>query len=235
MNTNKNQGMLVIGGVVVAAVVVLVVAIAISGNANASSIDYSALNPSRNADGAFVIGDPNAPITLVEFADFGCPHCQTYHTNIQRFINEFVVTGQARLEYRMFVSAGGQTSEFVHQIAECIDDAQPGAFWDAYDRFYVLAKTGRYFLDDTPRTVVQELGLSYTEVLQCSSDATQGRTDVQFGQNRGVNGTPAIMVRYGDGDAQWINFGGTNYERGAVPYDVIAQVVRAAQTTTASS
>jgi protein-disulfide isomerase len=228
MNAKKQQ-LLIIGGVVVAAVVLLIAAIAVSGNANVVALDYSTMSPTRTDDGAFIIGDPDAPITLIEFADFGCPHCQSYHPTIQRYIQEFVATNQSRFEYRFFPTAGGQTSVFTGQIAECIDEAQPGLFWQAYDKFFALAKAGRYFLDDASRSVVQELGLSYSEVLNCSTEADQVNVDVNFGTQRGVNGTPALMVRYGNGPAQWISFGGSTYDRGSVPFDVLAQVVAQAQ------
>jgi protein-disulfide isomerase len=228
-----NQG-LIIGGVVAAAVIAAVVLILLSGNTNTQTIDYASLNPTRNAEGAFVIGDPNAPITLVEFADFGCPHCQTYHSTIQTFITEQVVTGRARFEYRIYPTAGGQTSVFTGKISECIDDASPGAFWNAYDQFFDLAKTGRYFEDGAARTVVQSLGLSYSDIIACSETANQVTVDMNFGNSKGVQGTPAVMVRYGDGDANWITFGGTTYNRGSVTYDVLAAVVEQANTGTIS-
>src|SRR5215207_4842489 len=36
------------------------------------------LHRERLSDGGFIIGDPDAPITIVEFADWACPHCQDY-------------------------------------------------------------------------------------------------------------------------------------------------------------
>ncbi len=225
MNAKKNQQLLVVGGVIIVAVVLLVAAIAISGNANVATVDYSTMNPTRTEDGAFIIGNPDAPITLVEFADWGCPHCMTYHTEMQRFVTEFVATGQARFEFRIFPTAGGQQTVFAGQIAECVDDAQPGGFWTLYDKLFELSKTGRYFTDNGIRSAVQEMGLNYSEILSCSQNSTQVQTDVQFGSSRGVNGTPAVMVRYDNGPAQWISYGGTTYDRGSVPFEVIAAVV----------
>ena len=66
----------------------------------AAQEDYFALfadiPQSRTEDGAFVLGDPDAPVTIVEFADFMCPHCQAYQTTVNRFIEQYVATGQAK-------------------------------------------------------------------------------------------------------------------------------------------
>ena len=49
-----------------------------------------------------------------------------------------------------------------------------------------------------------------------------------MGQQAGVTGTPAIMIRYKDGPLQWITIGGQTLNRGGVPYSTLAQVVQAA-------
>ncbi|MFN8530737.1 MAG: thioredoxin domain-containing protein [Anaerolineae bacterium] len=221
----RQQGLFIVIGIVVVAAIILVVAIVLSGGSSTQTIDFAALNPTRTSDGAFIIGDPDAPITLIEFADFGCPHCQEYLDTMHRFIQDYVVTGQARFEFRMFPTAGGQQTVFAGAIAECVDEAQPGAFWQMYDKLFGLAMAGRYFTDDGIRGVVQSLGLNYTDILSCSSSADQLTKDMAYGQSQSVSGTPAVMVRYGDGPAQWISVGGTTYDRGAVSFDVISAAV----------
>ena len=37
--------------------------------------DYAGLSTFRRADGGFVLGEPDAPVTIVAFEDFFCPHC----------------------------------------------------------------------------------------------------------------------------------------------------------------
>jgi hypothetical protein len=80
------------------------------------------------------------------------------------------------------------------------------------------------------RDLAQRLGISsYSDLLTCTQEANQVNVDVNFGRNAGVQGTPAVMVRYDDGEAQWITFGGTTYNRANVPYSVLAQVVENAE------
>jgi hypothetical protein len=52
---------------------------------------------------------------------------------------------------------------------------------------------------------------------------------VNFGASNGVSGTPAVMMRVGDGPAQWINYNGVTYNRGSVSFDVLAAVINSYQ------
>jgi protein-disulfide isomerase len=227
MNPKQKQLYIVIAVVVVAIVAVGVV-IAVSGPTGPGDIDYTGVASNRASDGAFVLGNPDAPVTIIEFADFACPHCQAYEPEIVRFIKDFVLTDRARFEFRMFgTNAGGQRTIFAGQLAECIDEAEPGAFWEVHDVLFELGRNpGAYQADDMGRVVAQRVDAgSYTELLTCSGDADQITTDMDFGREMGVNGTPAVMVRYNNGPAQWITYNGTTYDRGGVPYDVLAAVV----------
>jgi protein-disulfide isomerase len=220
----QQRQVIIIIAVVAVVAVVAVAAIALSGQVASSNINYSEIPQSRTGDGAFVLGDPNAPITIIEFADFGCPHCQSYHSTMTSFIEQFVTTGQAKFEYRSFPTAGGPLTEFASKVQECADEQRPGAYWDAYKLYYDLALTAR-FNEDAHRTVANQLGLNYSDILQCTAEANQVRTDVNFGVQNGVSGTPAVMMRVGDGAAQWISYNGTTYNRGSVPLDVLTAVV----------
>ena len=63
---------------------------------------YADLQKSRTDDGGFVLGNPEAPVKIIEFSDFLCASCQNYEPVISSFIREFVVSGQAQFEYRIF-------------------------------------------------------------------------------------------------------------------------------------
>lgn len=225
---NPQRQLLILGGIIAAAIVVIGIAIALSGNRPVADIDFSAIPQSRGEDGAFILGDPNAPVTIVEFADFACPHCQDYHATISEFIKQYVMTGKARFEYRVFPTTGGETSRFTGQLLECAEEQRPGAFWESYRTFYDLAMNSLYN-QDVGRVAAQRMGLNYSQLLECSNSATQVQTDIAYGRNREVTGTPAMMVRYGDGDAQWISYNGTTYSRGDVPLGVLGAVVDSAQ------
>lgn len=229
-NDKKQQQMtILVVGIVVVAIAVALVAILVANNSGpvATPGAYDGIPMSRQPDGGFVLGDPEAPVTVVEFADFACPHCQTYHETAKQFIEEFVVTGQARFEYRMFPVVDPTFSTYTAQLVECADTLRPGAFWEAHDIMFELGSRGR-FNNDTARTLAERMGLNHGELVSCASDAEQVLIDQQFGIDMGIQSTPSIMIRFGDGDPQFINVGNQAFTRGPVPYGVLQQVVAAA-------
>lgn len=226
MNPKKRQQVIIISSIVVVAVIAAIVLILASGQTTASEVDFASLPQSRTEDGGYVLGNPDAPVTIVEFADFACPHCQQYRHTMDQFIREQVATGNARFEFRFFPTTGGAMTEFAGRVAQCAEEQQEGAFWEAYDVFFQLAESGQYN-DQMGRTVSDRLELDYSQILNCTSTATQPATDLALGRRVGVTGTPAVLVRYGDAEPTYINIGGRTYNSGGVPYDVLAQVVQA--------
>lgn len=193
-----------------------------------TAIDYSEIPQSRTEDGAFILGDPDAPITIVEFADFMCPHCQNYHSTVQEIINTYVATGEARFEYRFFPVVDPNLSPLTARMAECADILNPGSFWQAHDVLYGI--TTLQFDSLTPFTFAARTGIDYDEMVACvGSDANQVAIDVEVGQTAGVSGTPSIMVRYGDGDLEDIEIDGETVPRSSVPFELLAQVIEEAQ------
>lgn len=181
----------------------------------------------RAPDGAFVLGNPAAPITLVVFSDFVCPHCITYESTIQEFIRQFVARGQAKLEYRMFPTAGGDLTRFAGQIAECADEAHPGLFWEVRDFLDDLARTEQYS-QDLGQRIANEFALNYAELLSCSTVAQQVTTDVAFGRDQDITGTPAVRVRYGDEDAEIIVVNGMHVQSGGPSLGTLVEMMEMA-------
>ena len=49
----------------------------------------------------FIIGDENAPITIIEYASMSCSHCADFHTNtLPDLKTEFIDTGKVRMVFR---------------------------------------------------------------------------------------------------------------------------------------
>lgn len=157
----KNKAKFVIVGIIAAAVVIAVIAITISAtgfNPNALEIDYSDLPQERLADGGFVVGDPNAPVTIVLFEDFLCPHCQSYQSEVKQFIQDNVKIGLARLEFRMMSTSSGM-NPLLFQLAECSETLRPGVFWPAHDLLFDMASRGGAWTAATRFCQPHELGL----------------------------------------------------------------------------
>jgi len=61
---------------------------------------------SAEDDGGYkeiVVGDPNAPVTIIEYASLTCGHCAKFHMEtLPELQKEFIDTGKAKLVYRDF-------------------------------------------------------------------------------------------------------------------------------------
>ena len=58
----------------------------------------SAAEPGEQA-----MGDPNAPVTVIEYASLTCPHCAQFHTEVLPDLKErYIATGKVRMIYRDF-------------------------------------------------------------------------------------------------------------------------------------
>jgi protein-disulfide isomerase len=195
----QQQQLYIVGGIVVVAVVIALIAIVISSNSRlAADTDRLAEIPtSFTSDGAPVLGNPDAPITIVEFADFLCPACQQYKPTIDEFIEKHVMTGEAKLEYRTLITAGGETTRYAAQLAECAERQREGGFWEAYEVLYELAG-GRRLNMDVAQSLSDRLNLDRGQLISCSRTARQVVTDEQLARSLGASSTPTVMVRYGD-------------------------------------
>lgn len=192
-----------------------------SGAVTGAKFDYSQMQASRTEDGGFLLGDPNAPVTVVEFADFQCPHCQDYTAVSEQVIRELVMTGKANFEYRLFPTV--DRAAFTPRLVECAAQDDPAQFWAAHDLMFDLNKRG--WSQDSSQEFARTLGLNYNDLIACIDSAEQWRTDVAVGQASQVTGTPAIRLRI-DGQLQPI---GPNYVSGGPSFAVIAAAVEAFQ------
>lgn len=187
---------------------------------------YEGIPFGRTADGAFVLGSPDAPITLVEFADFMCPHCQDYHSTITQFIAQYVKTGLARFEYRLYPIVHPTYSVYTAQLAECVEEQLSGGFWPAGDILYGLATAGQIG-PDTSNVLGDALGISAEKLDACIETAVQYETDLGVGESMGVSGTPTTLIRNAAGELGWAYFNEQPMNRGGLPLAALEAIVTA--------
>lgn len=200
---SNQRTLLIVGAVIVIAVVVAVAFVVLSSQSSLSSqsMAYGQIPQGRQPDGGFVLGPEDAPITIVAFEDFLCPHCQRYKPTIDKLISEYVATGLARFEYRFTPVVDATYSPLTAKFAECADTLRPGSFWQAHDVMFELASASRYN-DSSSRAFAERMGLSYTQLLECAEDARQVDIDLQLADQLGVAGTPSVYVRYNNSPPQ---------------------------------
>ncbi len=117
-------------GVVLAAAAVVTVFIAVQ----AFSGDDAKVPPRVATGEGRVLGDLNAPVTVVEYADFQCPVCKRAASTIVSQIEEdYVLDGRVNIEFRMFPFLG-QESWAAAQAAEAA--REQGKFWEYHDALF---------------------------------------------------------------------------------------------------
>ena len=175
---------------------------------------YAGLTSFRRADGGFVLGDRDAALAVVAFEDFLCPHCQSYQSTVQAFIDEFVRSGQAQFEFRFYPLVDPQHSTALATLAECVGAQDLGKFWDAHDLLFGFAGSGN--LDAVAARLANLLDLDAAALEACQSRAVQFLIDTQVGQSALVAGTPAMRAREAGGRLEAIFIGDTAQQRGGL-------------------
>ena len=138
-----------------------------------------------------VQGPDNAPVTLLEYGDYECPHCGRMHPVLQRVQRYFGLS--LRVAYRHFLLTE------IHQHAEAAAETAEfagfyGRFWEAHDMLFenqdrlglplFLAIVGYFGLS--------EQGLR--DALAHGTFADKVRRDFLSGVRSGVNGTPTFFI-----------------------------------------
>ncbi len=145
-----------------------------------------------------VLGDPNAPITLIEYASLTCPHCANFHAAVLPQVKrEWIDTGRARFVYRNYPSDSIATRASL--LAEC-----GGAkFFETIDVLF-KAQVAWLTAEQPEEELIKVMERAGLPARDCVSD---GRLfdkvvgDVQSGQALGVKFTPTLFIneqKYGN-------------------------------------
>jgi len=196
-----NQQTLIIAIIGIAVVVaVIFIVISLGGTQAKFGEAYFTDVPVEEFEGGYVMGNPDAPITIVEFADYLRPHCQEYKPTVDRFFTDYVVTGKARWEFRILPTAGGDTTRYAGDLAYCA--AAEGKHWGYItEMMYELAQTGQ--LNRNPASnIADKTGVSVDKLLRCAQNATFVRDDVRLANSVGASSTPTVMYRFNGGSLQ---------------------------------
>jgi protein-disulfide isomerase len=144
------------------------------------------------------LGDPDAPVTLVEYADLQCPFCAQW--SLQTFpelVQEYVRDGRLRIEFRG-LSFIGQESEDALRAA--LAAGAQGKLWNVVDLIYVNqgAENGGWVTDDFLRAVGEAVpGLDVDRMMdeRDGSDVTATMDEASAAaQADAVAGTPAFLL-----------------------------------------
>jgi protein-disulfide isomerase len=159
--------------------------------------------PQEATDDAFTIraanqmGDPGAPITIIEFADYQCPYCKRYHDSIgPDLLSQYVTSGKASFVYKHSAFLG-QESIWAAQAAECAADQDK--FWEYHELLWKRwnGENQGAFVKENLIGFAKELKLDMAKFEPClQNDETLQRvvSDTQEGRQVGVTGTPTFFI-----------------------------------------
>ncbi|MGH7577940.1 MAG: DsbA family protein [Longimicrobiales bacterium] len=160
--------------------------------AGAQAIDVNGLG--------HAVGDPSAPIQVVEFSDYSCPQCRVFHASTQDSLRvHFVDTGKAYWITIPYASGLYPRSEAAAAAAECA--AEQGRHELMRDRLYerqaewssASANTARRLF----RGYARDLALNVPTFVSCAdSERTRSRIEAarRLADDLGVRGTPTFFI-----------------------------------------
>lgn len=171
-----------------------------AANPGAAAPSANTGDVSKIGDRDAILGDPNAPVTIVEYADFQCPFCGKFFTGAAAQIrDQYVKTNKAKMIYRDFAFLGPESTASA-EAAECAKDQ--GKFWAYHDALYTAEiADGKENSGNLNRalflTLAKNLSMdinTFTSCIDSNKYADVVSKSVTDAQNLGISSTPTIFV-----------------------------------------
>lgn len=168
-------------------------------------------------------GNKNAKITLVEYSDYECPFCKSFHPTTQQILKEY--GDKVKLVYRDYPLSFHQNAQKEAEAGWCINELGGNdAFWKYTDAIFErTTSNGTGFALNKLGPLAVELGVNQTKFQSCldSGKYTKKVQDQQAaGTAEGVSGTPGTIIIDAKGNTQLIP--------GALPYTQIKPMIESA-------
>lgn len=143
------------------------------------------------------LGAEDAPVTVIEFADFQCPFCGDFHENtLPLIVDNYVATGEVFFIFRNFTVLG-PNSYRAAKAALCADEQ--GSFWRYQDYLFENQneRDPTAFSNERLEEMAERAGLDRDRFRACLiDDRTHDIIDEDnlFAQNAGANSTPSFLI-----------------------------------------
>lgn len=147
-----------------------------------------------------VLGNPDAAVTLVEYASLTCGHCKTFHEEVIPTIkSDYIATGKVKFVFREFPTDPVNVAVIGFAIARC---AGPEGYFAALDDFF--GNQDNIFNEARAGRALEALqaygvrnGTSESEFETCINSEDIRRAiskSVSTGRDAGVNSTPTLIL-----------------------------------------
>jgi len=171
------------------------------------------------ANGSPILGNPDAPVTLVEFGDYQCHFCNVFfHSTEDDILKNYVETGKVRMIFKDYNIIGPDSINASHG-AHCANDQ--GLFWEYHDILYSnwTGENNGWASSENLVKFAQEIGLDMDEWSECFTNRSYSQTILasnEDAKNLGITGTPAFFVIGPEKHVTRIS--------GAQPFEVFANI-----------
>jgi protein-disulfide isomerase len=210
----RKRRMLQLGGALAAAAAAVVIAIVVSSSggdkkggsakgAAAGSAEVQQLLQGIPQKGV-VLGKPNAPVTVIEFADLKCPFCRDYTINVQpEIVARYVRTGKVKMIWRNLAFVGNDPKDTQTAALAASAAGLQNKLWDFTDVFYRNQgdESVTYVTDDFLKKIGAGVpGLDVNKMLADRANPTvqQQLAEAQSqASTMGVDSTPTFFVQKG--------------------------------------
>lgn len=147
-----------------------------------------------------VLGDPNAPVTIVEFSDYECPFCKRHYAQVLPQIKEkYIDTGKVKLIFRDFPLASHDPIATQEAIAaECArEQGGDKAYYKYHDLVFETTNSNKGLEKSQLYDLATQAGVNrakFTACLDSEKYKAEVQKDIADGQKYGISGTPGFLI-----------------------------------------
>jgi len=156
-----------------------------------------------------VLGNKNAPVTIIEFSDYECPFCKRhFDETLPQLVKNYVDTGKVKIVYRDFPLSFHDPMATKEAVAANCAREQGGdtAYFKYHDEIFTRTKSNGNGLSDTDlTTIATDLKLNLNSFNSCIADSSQTdevKKDIADGTAAGASGTPTFVIGKSTGNGE---------------------------------
>ena len=148
-----------------------------------------------------VLGDKNAPVTVIEFSDYECPFCKRHFDQThQELVKKYIETGKVKLVFRDFPLSFHDPMATKEAVAANCAREQGGdkKYFEFHDEIFKRTiSNGNGLNDEKIQTIAKDLDLNTGKFTTCLSNQAQTdevKKDIADGTAAGASGTPTFLI-----------------------------------------
>ncbi len=173
-----------------------------------------------------IIGNPDAPITIVEFSDFQCPFCARFHTQtLPLIIEEYIEQGKVKLVFRDFPIQSIHPNALPASVAaECANEQNKfkemhDVLFENQNEWNKLETVDALSLFNQYATEIKLDEEQFDSCLSSGKYIPEIKKDLDDGRDYGVSGTPGFFI--GNDELGYVEL------KGAQPFESFKKIIDA--------